>query len=131
MNTHAGIERWRRANPMDFEEASAGFVLNHDEAPLRIYVQGDEDEITRACVAEMRCWNCHENFPAPLGAMNWPMWVAARWGNESEPNYQDRKHRVMNNHCPICSAPSAPQLILEEVAAGRAHMAEGPPSEDG
>lgn len=126
-----GGEHFRRPNPMDFEEAAAGFVLEgSDDAPLRIFVTGDEEEITRACVNEERCWNCHENFPAPLGARYWPEWVAARWGNPSEDAYADRRQLVMTNRCPICTAPSAPEIILHEIAKGKAHMAEGPPDRE-
>lgn len=126
------LEHWRRRNPMDFEEAAAGFVVGGDneDAPLRVYVPGDEDEITRACVNELRCWSCHENFPAPLGVINWPAWVAAGWGNPHEPSYRVRAELVKNNCCPICAAPSGAQIILEEIASGRRHVTDLGPESD-
>ena len=135
MSTHAGFEPWRRANPMEFEEADAGYVLRGEgnktgDAPLRIYVTGDEDEITRLCVNELRCWSCHENFPAPLGIEHWPEWVAKSWGNPSEDHYHVRRQRVQNHCCPICGCPSGPQVVLEEIAAGKAHMADTGPAQN-
>lgn len=99
---------------MDYEECASGFTQRGtDDAPLRIYVWGDEQEIIRECVNEMRCWNCHERFPAPLGAVNLPAW--RDWGNPTEDGYADRRARIASNHCPVCTAPSAPQMILSEI----------------
>jgi hypothetical protein len=113
---------------MEFEECPVGLITDRSEdAPLRVYLAGDEDEITRACVNEMQCWSCHERFPAPLGIEHWPAWVAAGWGNPHDRLAPHRRTHVMNHACPICTAPSGPQIILEEIAAGKAHAAERPP----
>jgi hypothetical protein len=117
---------------MEFEETPIGYIMDRSEdAPLMVFVDGNEEEITRACVAAMRCWSCHENFPAPLGMVHWPEWVAVGWGNPSDRLYEHRKALIQNDSCPICSAPSAPRVVLEEIAAGNAHVADVGPDGGG
>lgn len=107
-------EPWRQPNPMSYAETGEGFTQRgSDDAPLRIIIVGDEDEIIRQCVNELRCWNCFENFPAPLGVTNLKAW--RDWGNYTDDGHKDRMARVAQNHCPVCTAPSAPTMILRQL----------------
>jgi hypothetical protein len=114
MTTRVGVEPWRKPNPMSYAETGEGFTQRgSDDAPLRIIIVGDEEEIISQCVNERCCWNCFERFPAPLGVTNLAGW--RDWGNPTEEGYANRRALIAAKRCPVCTAPSAPTMILQQL----------------